>query len=393
MIPFARPDITSAEIKAVNDVLRSGWLTSGPQNQGFEKDFSQSVHASYAIAVNSCTSALHLALVCHGLGNKDAVILPSITFIASAEAIMYTGAMPLALDVDPVSYLLTPEILESFIKEKCKIIKNQVIHRPSSRVIKAVMPVHLAGRPCDLFGIYSVIKKYKIPIIDDCAHAVGAGINSYPIGSDVLPGKISCFSFYATKNITTGEGGMMTFKDKSILSKIKYLRLHGIKGQTYGRQRWKYDVVMQGYKYNLTDFSAALGRIQLRRHPQMLKKRKKISESYQRNFKDLHGVTLDPGTSFESGYHLYTIHLGNKKRRDKFVEKMFASQIAVSLHFIPLYRHSFWKKKFANQIGEFPGAEFSYKGMVSLPLFSALKKNEILRIIDTVKKIIRHLDD
>ncbi|MCE9600211.1 MAG: DegT/DnrJ/EryC1/StrS family aminotransferase, partial [Spirochaetia bacterium] len=245
-LPYARPDISSLEREAVDRVLRSGWLTSGPEVHAFEEEFARAVGADYAIAVNSATAGLHLAMEVLGIGSGDLVLVPSITFTATAEAVLYTGAQPHILDVNRSTYLMDPEIVLQFIKEDCEVHERKIIHKSSGKRLRAMIPVHLGGRPCDLEALQAIADKYDLHVVEDAAHAFPTRYKNRMIGN---VSEITAFSFYATKNLSTGEGGMVTTNSDKIANRLKRLRLHGIKGQTWGRKRWKYDVVEQGYKY------------------------------------------------------------------------------------------------------------------------------------------------
>lgn len=387
-LPFARPDITDEEIEAVVRVLKSGWLTSGPEVEKFESEFAAYTGSRYAVAVNSATAALHLGLENYSIGPKDAVIVPSITFTATAEVAEYNNVLPIIMDVNPASYLLDPQYVEDFIKYECKNTSDGLIHRNSGRRLKAILPVHLGGRLCDMDGFLEISSKYKLKIIEDAAHAFPSSYKGKKIGSI---GDITAFSFYATKNLTTGEGGMLTTNSKSTAEKLRRIRLHGIKGQTYGRKRWKYDVVEKGYKYNMTDMAAAMGRIQLRRTEEMLQKRGEIINSYNKELSAVEGLKLPPVPASGESFHLYIIEVLKTKimTRDIFVEKLFKRGIQTSLHFIPLYRHTYYKKKYKLKYSNFPNSERLFKTIVSLPVYSAMSETDLARVIKNIKDVMK----
>ncbi len=390
---FARPDIGREEIAAVNRVLRSGWLTSGPETSAFEEEFAAAVGAKHAVAVNSCTAALHLALAGWEVGAKDAVILPAMTFTATAEIVEYDGALPIILDVDRESYLLTPEIVTEFIERECRLQNDRLVHKQSKRNIRVIVPVHLGGRPCDMEGFRKLGKRYKLKILEDAAHAFPARLNDgRTIGGG--SGDAVAFSFYATKNLATGEGGMLTTEDTKLAERLRRMRLHGIKGQTYGRKRWVYDVTERGFKYNMSDMNAALGRVQLARSEETLERRRSIHERYNAAFADLENaakIRRNPATGHESSHHLYTLEIsrGCGITRDRFVEEMYARNIAVSLHFIPLYRLSRYRSTYKLRVRDFPNCEAVYKNIVSLPLYSAMSDDDVADVIYAVREIMR----
>ncbi len=273
---FARPDVGQAEFDAVQRVLQSGWLTSGPETQRFEEEFARAVGAKEAVAVNSCTAALHLALAGWNLGPDDAVIVPAITFTASAEIVEYSGSLPLIVDVNRDDYLMDAELLEQYIQSECRVSKKKgtpLVHRASGKTVRALIPVHIGGRPCDMRALQKLARKYKLKVLEDAAHAFPASYSGQQVGNI---GHATAFSFYATKNLTTGEGGMLTTNDRRLAERVRRMRLHGIKGQTYGRKRWHYDVVEKGFKYNMPDMNAAIGRVQLARTEETLAARRRV---------------------------------------------------------------------------------------------------------------------
>ena len=387
-LPFARPDITREEMDAVQRVLASGWLTSGPEVEKFEREFAARVGARHALAVNSATAALHLGLIAHNIGADDAVLIPSITFTATAEIVTYSGALPLILDVDRKDYLLSPRLIADFIHTQCHVKAGVLVHTNSNRNIRAMIPVHLGGRPCDLGGLKELADRYRLHIVEDAAHAFPAAYEDKMIGA---VSEITAFSFYATKNLATGEGGMLTTDDAKIAERLRKVRLHGIQGQTYGRKRWKYDVVDQGYKYNMNDMSGALGRVQLKRTDEMLAKRKKISALYREGLAGLPGIKLPPVSPHQESYHLFTIEVDPSTGigRDRFVEELYARNISTSLHFIPLYRHSYYRDSYNLKTRDYPNSEAIYDRIVSLPLYSAMSEEDTLDVIYAIKETVQ----
>ncbi len=384
-LPFARPDISHEEIDAVMQVMKSGWLTSGPQVQLFEEEFAKRVGAPHAIALNSATAALHLGMIAWNLTDQDAVIVPSITFTATAEVITYSGALPIILDVDRENYLLSPAILLDFLENKCVRKGSHVIHKESKRIVRGMIPVHLAGRPCEMDELQAIADSYGLRIIEDAAHAFPCSYKSKMVGS---LSELTAFSFYATKNITTGEGGMLTTSNDALARRLRRVRLHGIKGQTYGRKRWHYDVVDMGCKYNMMDICAAMGRVQLKRSDVFHNKRKNIVNRYRESLGSIPGLRLPYPGVHEEALHLFTVELtGRDMTRDQFVEEMYERGIGTSLHFIPLYRHTYYRKKYKLKPSDYPNSEEIYRNIVSLPLYSAMKDQDVSDVIHAVREI------
>jgi len=388
-LPYALPDLGKQEIKAASRVIRSGWLTSGPQTSAFEEEFKSFVGAQHALAVNSCTSALHLISRALMLGPGDAIILPTTTFIASAEALCYEGALPLLVDVHRQSMLLDPALTGSYIEEKCRRSRQgEWIHKESGRRLRALVAVHLGGRACDLDGLRALCREYRLKLIEDAAHSLPSFYHGQS-GREMIgaQSEFAAFSFYATKNLATGEGGMLTLRDARLADRLRRLRLHGILGQTWGRARWRYDVLEFGYKYNLCDILAAIGRIQLKRLPEMQSRRHRLAREYQRQLAGLPLRLIDapsPGTA----QHLFTVELLDEGRisRDDLVEGLYARGIATSLHFIPLHRFTHFKKMYKTRSRDFPNAEALFKRVLSLPLYPSLP-------LATVKRVCRAIAD
>ena len=386
-LPFARPDLTHEEIEAVGRVLASGWLTSGPETQAFEEEFASAVGAKHAIAVNSATAGLHLGLELAAPGPGQGFLVPAITFTATAEVVAYSGAVPILLDVDRDAYLLTPEIVEDFLARECtRSGTDRFRHRATGVEVRGMLPVHFGGRPCDMDGLLDIARENDLCVLEDAAHAFPTQYNGRAIGS---VGPLTVFSFYATKNLTTGEGGMITTDDDSAAERLRRMRLHGIKGQTYGRKRWHYDVVERGFKYNMMDMCAALGRVQLRRSPMMFERRKEIDSVYRTQLAGLEGLRLSPETQHGSSYHLFTIEVGPDApfTRDRFVDEMLARGIGTSLHFIPLYRHSYYRDLYELSAAAFPSSEEFFARTVSLPIYSLMTAEDALDVCAAVRAL------
>lgn len=388
-LPFALPTISEDAIEEVANVLRSGWVTSGPKVKQFEQEFSEFVASKEAIALNSATAGLHLALEAIGLTENDAVITSSVTFTATAEVICYFKAQPILTDVDPIFNVMTPETILECIDKHCTFNGKVLIHRETNKVVKAIMPVHLAGYTCDMESILEIARKFGLYIIEDAAHAFPAIHKDKMIGSW---GDFTVFSFYATKGITTGEGGMVTTDHSEFASRIKVMRLHGINRDTYNRPGWFYEVVDAGYKYNLTDIAAALGIVQLRESVGFWKRREDIAMKYNHAFSGINGMTLpQPDPRGRHSWHLYRIELDPKHAkigRDTLAQELKDRNIGSSLHFIPIYEHPFYKKNYNFLKKDYPNASKMYDRALSLPLFAGMNDIDVDDVISAVREVL-----
>lgn len=376
-IEFFKPSISKRELKAVISVLKKGWLTMGKKTIQFENNFAQYVGSSYAISVNSCTAALHLALAAIGLKEGDEVIVPDMTFTATAEVVTYFKAKPVIVDVREDDLLMDPKEIEKKITKKTK----------------AIIPVHYGGQPCDMDEILEIAKKRNIFVIEDSAHCLPAYYKGRKIGTI---SDITCFSFYATKTITTGEGGMCTTENKEWAERIKILRLHGISKDAWKRYTkegsWEYDVIEAGFKYNMTDIQAAIGIEQLKRADLFYEKRKKIALKYIEAFKGFEGInTIKLHNDRTNSWHLFPIFLNLnylKISRDEFIEKLKDKGIGTSVHFIPLHRHSFYKS-LGYKASDFPKSESAFKKIISLPIYPKLSYKELDYILSVIYKLLK----
>lgn len=392
-LPFALPSIGEEEIAEVADSLRSGWITTGPKTKRFEEEFQDYIGSKHAIAVNSCTAGLHIALTALGIGPGDEVIVPTLTFCSTANVVVHLGARPVLVDVGD-DFNVTPEAIEQAITPRTK----------------AIIPVHYGGQPCDLEPIYALAARHDLPVVEDAAHAVGATYHGHKIGSDALPfsvigrrGRgvrvITVFSFYATKNMTTGEGGMITTADDDLAERMRLLSLHGMSRDAWKRYTsagsWYYEVVVAGYKYNMTDIQAALGLHQLRKLDSFIAARQHYARLYDQAFADLSEVEspiIHPDRTHV--YHLYVIRLNLERltiSRAQFIEELKAQNIGSSVHFIPVHMHPFYRETFGYRQGDFPVAERIYERIISLPLFPRMSEDDVQDVIRAVKDIIsRH---
>ena len=387
-IPFALPDIGDAEIDAVVSTMRSGWLTTGPNAAALEKEFIAGFEPerfpagaeATGVAVNSATSGLHLALEAIGVGAGDEVIVPTWTFTATAEVVRYLGATPIIVDVDPQTFNLDLAAASAAVTERTK----------------AVMPVHFAGLPVDREALASFARAHQIKVVEDAAHAHPVLSQGIPVGlgeSDAV-----VFSFYATKTMTTGEGGMVVTADPALAARMRTMRLHGISRDVFDRYTstapsWHYEVVAPGYKYNLPDLAAAMGRVQLGRAGEMRARRAAIADRYDAAFADLPvsrpARPADDGT--EHAWHLYVLRLTDDApvARDRFIELMAQAGVGTSVHFIPLHHHPYWRDLRGPDAPALPVADDLFTRAVSLPIWSAMSDDQVDRVIAAVSATLR----
>ncbi len=386
-LPFALPDITAAEVEAVVEVLRSKWLTTGGVTTRFEEQFASSVEADHAVALNSCTAALHLSLEALGVEAGDAVFLPTFTFAATGEVVRYLGAVPILVDVDPTSLNIDPEALRTAVER----VGRDGLARP-----KAVIPVHYAGAAAELDDLWSIAFEFGLSVVEDAAHAFPASYGDHPIGwtPPEIPSTV-CFSFYATKTITTGEGGMVTTRDEEVADRIRLMRLHGLSKEAWNRYSggtWRYDIVAPGYKYNLTDMASALGLVQLERSQQMAHRRRTIAAAYLEAFSALPGFVLPHRpTDREHAWHLFPMRLSadfDESQRDGVIDALRDDHgIGTSVHFIPLHQHSYYQREFAYGAADFPVAQHAFEHCLSLPIYSAMTDDDVDRVVTAVEAV------
>jgi len=376
-VPFFRPSIGEAEIAAVAECLRSGWLTTGPKCAEFEKSFAEFIGGGVnAIAVNSATAALHLGLEALGVGPEDEVIVPTLTFTATAEVVRYLGATPVLVDVDIETLCVDLTSIEDAITERTKVI----------------MPVHFAGRMCNMTALRALADKHDLYILDDAAHALPAHHQGFSVG--FCGADVTAFSFYANKTMTTGEGGMLVTSDPVLAARVRTMRLHGIDRDVFNRftdarASWVYDVVAPGFKYNLTDIGAAIGLVQLGKAIDFGQIRSKRVALYNDAFADL-PVILPPGPADgdSHSWHLYVLQLSKMAAisRDEFIEALKNEGIGVSVHYRPLHQMSVWKP--FDEGKSFPNADLIFERCVSLPLFMSMTDAEQERVIKSVRALL-----
>ena len=373
-IPFSRPWIDDTEIEAVSQVLASKWISTGNRVREFERAFAEYLGVKHAIAVSSCTAALHLSLVVAGVGNDDEVITTPYTFTATAEAIRYVGAKPVFVDIHPDTLNIDATKIERAITPQTK----------------AILPVHIAGIACDMDAIQDICRNHNLVLIDDAAHAIPTEYKGQSIGNI---GDLSAFSFYANKNLTTGEGGMITTNSDAFAEPLRTMRLHGIDKDAWARQSqrdiWRYDITTEGYKYNMTDIQAAMGLCQLMKLNKQHERRRNFAQIYQTELAKFPQISTPavPENPREHSWHLYIIqlHTGN---RDEVVASLSEANIECSVHYIPLHLFEFYQEKYGYRVGDFPCAEAAYERVVSLPLHPGLIDGDIHTVIAAIEKIL-----
>lgn len=373
-IPFARPSLGTEEEEAVIKVLRSGWLTTGIEAKNFEKEFASYTNTANALAVNSATSGLHLVLEAFGVGQGDKVITSPYTFTSTAEVIRYLGADPVFADINPDTLNINPVEIEKILKKD-----------PS---IKGIIPVHIAGKSCDMDALLALKKKYDLFILEDAAHTFPVKYKGKFLGSI---GDAGVFSFYATKTITTGEGGMIITNNSSAAKRMSVMRMHGIDREIWDRYTsdkpsWQYSVVDAGFKYNMPDISAAIGREQLKKASLFLEKRKIIANFYFKKFKNLDFLKL-PKQDENHGWHLFMPRIIPEKltvTRDVFIQELIKKGIGISVHFIPLHIMPYYKEKYGYTENDFPETIKVYNTVFSLPIYPDLTEDQLERIVSVV---------
>lgn len=378
-VPFFRAADMSEEQQAVGEVLASGWLTTGARAERFETEFGAAVRAPHAVAVNSCTAALHLALEALDVRSGDKVIVPTLTFAASAEVVRYMDAEPVFVDVEPGTNLLTRELVERAVQRH--------------GAVKACVVVHFGGQTPQMggeHGVASYCAENGIALVEDAAHAFPAASDVGPVGSS---SDACCFSFYANKTITTGEGGMLTTSSDAVAARAQVMRLHGIDRPVWNRYRagasWAYDVVAPGFKYNMPDLNAAVGLVQLRKADAWRAARQRIAERYLSELAAVPGLLLPTSrVPLEShAWHLFPIVITDDVRmtRDEFIVQLAEDGVSTSVHYRPLHRMSYYRDRYQLDESDFPNAEAYWQGCVSLPIFPSMTPAEVELVIAAVR--------
>ena len=377
-LPFALPDLDEAEIDLVREVLGSGWITSGPKVKEFESAFAERVGARHAVALNSCTAAMHLALEAIGLQPGDEVITSSYTFAATAEVIRYFDAKPILVDVRAGDFNINPDLIEQAITPRTK----------------AIIPVHIAGLPAEMSTICHIANKNSLAVIEDAAHALPASHNGIQIGQNmgVEHGHAVCYSFYATKTLTTAEGGMICTDDDALAERFRVMSLHGISKDAWKRYTaegsWYYEIVAPGYKYNMTEMAAAMGIAQLDKLDRMWQRRAEIAGQYNEAFATCDLLQIPTERSADQhAWHLYLLRLQLSRLtadRGAFIAELKRHNIGCSVHFIPLHLHPYYRDKYGFQAQDYPVAYGEYQREISLPIYSKMNDQDVNDVIDAV---------
>lgn len=377
-LPYSVPLLEDDDINEVVDTLKSGWVAKGPRTIEFEKRFAEYTGAKYAIAMNSATAALHIALIAGGVKPGDEVITTPITFAATVNTIIHVGATPVFVDVDPNTFCIDANKIEAKITDKTK----------------AIVPVHYTGHACDMDKIRAIAEKYNLFVSEDAAHAIDTYYKGDLIGKK---GDCASFSFYATKNICTGEGGMLTTNREDIAEKARVISTHGMSKAAWNRYgkggSWRYDIEYPGHKYNMFDIQAALAKTQMNKLEFMQDRRKEIVKKYEEAFSHLDGIKLPPEAEYTThSWHLYVVRLDLDKLtidRDKFIELMAEANIGTSVHFIPVHLMSYYRENYGYKEGDFPVAESYFDTILSLPLYPKMNDDDVEDVINAVTNIIK----
>ncbi len=375
---FHKPYITEEEINEMVDTLRSGWLSMGPKTIKFEEEFNKYIGSKKSVAVSSWTAAGHLTLEAFGIKQGDEVIVPTMTFPATAEIVCYFGAKPVIVDIEEDTLNISLEQIEKAITSKTK----------------AIIPVHYGGQPCDLDEINDIAKRYNLRVLEDAAHSLPATYKGNKIGT---VSEVTCFSFYATKTLSTGEGGMICTNNEEIAERCAIMRLHGINRDAWKRYSesgsWYYEVVAPGYKYNFTDLQASLGLPQLKKVDEMWNSRKYIANRYTEAFKDLDLITLHTiKPDRESSWHLYPVRLNLDMltvTRAQIIDELKKNNVGVGVHFMPINKHLFYSETFQLKDEDFPVASAVFPRLLSLPIYPGMNDNNIDKVINVFTDILK----
>ncbi len=377
-IPFYKPSVTEDELTEVVDTLRSGWLTMGPRTRQFEEEFAARVDARHTVAVSSATAGLHLGLDAMDLEPGDEVLVPTITFASTGSTVIHAGATPILVDCEP---------------DTLNIDVEDAARKCGPRT-KAIVPVHMAGHPCDMDAVHSLAESRSLRVMEDAAHAIPAAYRGRKIGS---VSELTVFSFYATKNLTTGEGGMVSVADEELANRIQMRRLHGMSRDAWKRYgtggSWRYDVAYPGFKYNMTDIAAAIGLVQLRRLDELQQRRREIVARYRLALADCDALELPTcRPEVDHAWHLFIVRMEHDRlsiHRDEVIEKLNAAGVGTSVHFIPLHVHSYYREKYGYNDKSLPEASKQWQRMISLPLYPGLSDHQVDFVAAQVTEILR----
>lgn len=375
---FSVPFITRKEIKEVARTLKSGWLTTGKRSKLFEEKFARYIGVKHAVALSSGTAALFLSLIVDEVQSGDEVITTPFTFISTANVVHHLGATPVFVDIDEDTYNIDPDKIEKAITKKTK----------------AIIPVHYSGQPCDLKIIMDIAKEHNLQVIEDAAHAMGAEYYGKKVGS---LGNLTCFSMFPTKNITTGEGGIITLNDENKAKRLLTLRLHGMSKDGWKRYAqegsWYYEVHEAGYKFNFPDINAAIGLVQLAKIDKLNQKRRALVDYYLKNLSEMPGIrTLKVKPEIKSSWHIFPVWVDKEILgidRNQLIKELWKRNIGTSVHFIPLHLQPFYQENYHYKEGDFPVTEKVFEGIVSLPLFPRMKLKDIDDVIEAIKDSIK----
>lgn len=383
MLLFGAPNFGEEEIAEVVDTLKSGWISTGPKTAKFEREFADYVGAKYAVGLNSCTAGLHLSLVVSGIRQGDEVIVPSLTFGATANVVEHVGARPIIVDIDPATLCIDPKQIEKAITPRTR----------------AIIPVHYGGMPCAMDEIGALAKAHQLLVIEDAAHAIGTKYKGRTIGS-ISP--LTNFSFYANKNLSTAEGGMVTTDDPALEEKLRVYHLHGLSRDAWKRYHTKEfsmsEIVVPGYKYNMTDLQASLGLHQLRKQEQFIARREEIAAYYDEAFSEFGGMVHSVARPHDGAnrhvLHLYVLLLDVarlKVSRNQFISALLAENIGASMHFYPLHMHPFYREKYGYKPDDLPVARRVGESVLSLPLVPQMDDRDAQDVVAAVRKVTNAL--
>lgn len=374
MIPYGRQDIDEEDIRAVTDALRSPLLTTGPRVEAFERAFAEAVGAEHAVALSSGTAALHAAVAAADVGPGTEVIVPSMTFAATANVVVYQGATPVFCDVLPGSLLIDPACVEAAVTPRTR----------------AIVAVDFAGQPCDYAALQGIARRHGVTLIADACHSLGGSVRGRPVG---VLADLTAFSFHPVKHITTGEGGMVTTADAAAAGRMRRFRHHGVDRDHRARAdraSWYYEMVELGYNYRITDIQCALGLSQLRKLGRFIERRQEIAQRYDAAFQGTPGISpLEVGPDFTHAYHLYVVRVGgadSRLSRDELYRKLRAVEIYTNVHYIPVHLHPFYRDRFGTQPGACPVAERAFEQILTLPLFPSMTEDDVARVISSVSR-------